>query len=230
MSPAELRRERERRRRSEYRETILRAAETVITRKGYSAATMDDVAREAQFSKATVYKYFPSKSELVFEIMLHYFDVVGERIDAVRKEKTSAREKLRRSIRAALEFYEEKRNISRVLMMDQGMLKFLRIFAGGHSKAVPPSGRKDIRLLMERRRDVQKIAAKIIEEGIANKEFRPVDPMAAVTFIDAIGHGYAHGLFWADKIPDPGESADMIYAFVFNGIKNPGKAGKETLP
>jgi len=228
VSPAELRRERERRRRKEYHDTIVRAAETVITRKGYSATTMDDVAREAQFSKATVYKYFPSKSELVLEIMLHYFEVVGERVKAIRKERMSAREKLRRSIRVVLEFYEEKRNISRVLMMDQGMLKFLRIFVGGGQKASPSSDGKEFRLLMERRRGVHTIGAKIVEEGISRKEFRRVDPLATVTFIDAVIHGYAHGHFWVDQTPDLGETADMIFGFVLNGIKRPGTSGKET--
>ncbi len=228
MSPAELRRERERRRRKECHDTILRAAETVITREGYSAATMDDVAREAQFSKATVYKYFPSKSELVLEILLHYFEVVGERIEAIRKKETSAREKLRLSIRTALEFYEEKRNISRVMMMDQGMLKFLRIFVDGNHKDALPSETKEIRLVRERRRDVHAIGAKIVEEGISNREFRRVDPLATVIFIDAVCHGYAHGHFWVDGTPDLGETADMIFGFVFEGIKKPGTSGEET--
>ncbi len=228
MSAPGLRGERERRRKREYREAILHAAEAVIMRKGYSAATMDDVAREAQFSKATVYKYFPSKSELVFEILVHYFDEAGERLEAIRNEKRSARERLRRSILAALEFYEEKRNISRVLMMDQGMLKFLRIFVAGHSKTASPADRKAMRVLLEKREEVQAGATKIIEEGIASREFRRVDPAAVVAFIDAVVHGYAHGQFMTDETPDVARTADMIFEFVLNGINRPGKSGKET--
>ena len=61
MKTSEVRRERELRRREGYREIILHAAERVILRKGYSALTMDDVAREAQLSKATIYKYVAGK-------------------------------------------------------------------------------------------------------------------------------------------------------------------------
>ncbi len=224
----DLRRERETRRRRECRESILHAAEEVIIRKGYSATTMDDVSREAQFSKATVYKYFPSKGELVFEIMVHYFDDVVVKLEAIRNEKIDAREKLRRSILMALEFYEEKRNISRVLTMDSRTLKFLRILAADYPKAASPSDKKAVQTLMEKRREVQKAAAGILEEGIASGEFRRIDSMAAVNFIDAVVHGYAHGLFWVNGTRDIGETANVIFGFVLNGIKEPGKAGKET--
>lgn len=60
------RKERER----ELRRTeIIEAAERIIFEKGYYAATMDDVAKEAQFSKRTVYMYFNSKEQIYFEIM-----------------------------------------------------------------------------------------------------------------------------------------------------------------
>ncbi len=51
------------------RSDIIEAAERVIFAKGYAAATMDDVAKEAQFSKRTVYIYFNSKEQIYFEIM-----------------------------------------------------------------------------------------------------------------------------------------------------------------
>ncbi len=51
------------------REDIISAAENVFFTKGYNAATMDDVAKEAQFSKRTLYMYFNSKEQIQFEIM-----------------------------------------------------------------------------------------------------------------------------------------------------------------
>ena len=51
-------------RQKEIRRTdIIEAAERVIFANGYAAATMDDVAKEAQFSKRTVYIYFDSKEQ-----------------------------------------------------------------------------------------------------------------------------------------------------------------------
>lgn len=52
------------------RNDIIQAAEKVFFTKGYETATMDDVAKEAEFSKRTVYVYFNSKEQLYFEIMI----------------------------------------------------------------------------------------------------------------------------------------------------------------
>lgn len=52
------------------RKDIIDAAEKVFFEKGFKNATMDDVAKEAEFSKRTVYVYFKSKEQLYFEIML----------------------------------------------------------------------------------------------------------------------------------------------------------------
>jgi AcrR family transcriptional regulator len=52
------------------RNDILEAAEHVFFTKGYNQATMDDVAKAAEFSKRTIYVYFNSKEQIYFEIMI----------------------------------------------------------------------------------------------------------------------------------------------------------------
>lgn len=49
---------------------ILDAAERVFFSKGYEHASMDEIAKEAEFSKRTVYVYFRSKEQIYFEIMI----------------------------------------------------------------------------------------------------------------------------------------------------------------
>lgn len=51
------------------RNDIIEAAERIFFSKGYDHSTMDDVAKEAEFSKRTVYVYFNSKEQIYFEIM-----------------------------------------------------------------------------------------------------------------------------------------------------------------
>ena len=48
------------------RKDILDAAERIFFTKGYRSATMDDVAKEAEYSKRTVYVYFSSKEQIYF--------------------------------------------------------------------------------------------------------------------------------------------------------------------
>ncbi|MGJ7913381.1 TetR/AcrR family transcriptional regulator [Neobacillus sp. LXY-1] len=62
--------ERKQREKEIRRTDIIEAAERVFFTKGYSTSTMDDVAKEAEFSKRTVYVYFKSKEQLYFEIMI----------------------------------------------------------------------------------------------------------------------------------------------------------------
>lgn len=50
------------------RETILAAAATVFSRKGYYGGTIEDVAREAGYSPAALYKHFSSRDEIFSEL------------------------------------------------------------------------------------------------------------------------------------------------------------------
>lgn len=49
-------------------EQVLDGASTVFMRDGYERASVDDIAREAGVSKATLYAYFPDKRLLFLEI------------------------------------------------------------------------------------------------------------------------------------------------------------------
>ncbi|HVJ55299.1 MAG TPA: TetR/AcrR family transcriptional regulator [Aliidongia sp.] len=51
------------------RSQLIGAAETVFLERGFHAATMDDIARQAGMSKKTVYQVFPAKAAL-FEALL----------------------------------------------------------------------------------------------------------------------------------------------------------------
>lgn len=44
---------------------------------------MEDIAKEAEFTKKTLYSYFKSKDELYFEVMLSAFNLLNELLDNV---------------------------------------------------------------------------------------------------------------------------------------------------
>jgi len=52
---------------------ILDAALSVFSEHGYDGASMDVIAKKAQFTKKTVYKYFPNKVDLYFAVVLQEF-------------------------------------------------------------------------------------------------------------------------------------------------------------
>lgn len=62
---------------------IISAAEIIFTAKGFEYATMDDIAKEAGFTKKTLYSYFDSKEELYHEIILRGFKTLNSICDEV---------------------------------------------------------------------------------------------------------------------------------------------------
>jgi AcrR family transcriptional regulator len=64
---AQSRRERERQARGD---EIVAAAEALFAAHGYAGASMDEIARAAEFTKRTVYQYFASKEELFYAVVL----------------------------------------------------------------------------------------------------------------------------------------------------------------
>lgn len=76
---------------------IIEAAERVFFTKGYTTATMDDVAKEAEFSKRTLYVYFNSKEQLYFEIMIKGYKLLLDRLktDLLKKEIKNAVDRIK---------------------------------------------------------------------------------------------------------------------------------------
>jgi AcrR family transcriptional regulator len=229
MRTSEVRREREVRRREGYRDLILHAAERVIVRKGYSALTMDDVAREAELSKATVYKYVAGKGPLFFEILGHSFDEIRGQILKIVDSAGSAGDKLGRLVRVVLKSTEDAKRVNRVLLMDKAMLKLMRVF-------VPPPGkagsslqadRKMLAMLRQKRQELVDAAARILEEGIGSGEFRRMDAGQAAAFIEAVLQGYTHLMFWEGDAPLSPGAPDFLTRFILEGIRSPEQSGKE---
>ena len=56
--------------RGTHRENIASAASKLFAERGIPATSMDDIAKEAGYSKATLYVYFENKEEIVSILVL----------------------------------------------------------------------------------------------------------------------------------------------------------------
>jgi AcrR family transcriptional regulator len=65
------------------KDTIITAAISVFSRKGYAAARMVDVAQAAGIGKGTIYEYFPSKEALFFATFEHLMAQTGNQMQAL---------------------------------------------------------------------------------------------------------------------------------------------------
>lgn len=229
MKSSDLRRERDLQRRASYRDGILRAAERVILRKGYSALTMDDVAREAQLSKATIYKYVAGKGALLFEIVGQAFDNLRAGLGLVVDGPGSAGEKLGQLVQAVLQSSEDARQFNHVLWMDKAMFRLMRLFVHPPAKAgaAQAADRKILTLVKQKRQEIIDLGARVLDDGIASGEFRPMETGQAANFIEAVLQGYLHMRLWQGDAPLAPDAAARLTSFIIEGIQNPERAGKE---
>jgi len=77
--PAKARREREKQQR--YNE-IVDAAEKVFLQRGFATTSMDEIARQAQLSRALLYVYFKDKSAILRAVMLRALQSMEARFEA----------------------------------------------------------------------------------------------------------------------------------------------------
>lgn len=78
---------------SVHRETISSAASRLFAERGISATSMDDIAKEAGYSKATLYVYFENKEEIVSVLVLDSMKKLCTCISTALRDQTSTRAK-----------------------------------------------------------------------------------------------------------------------------------------
>lgn len=61
--------------------TIIKAARILFQKDGINKTTMDDIARGADCSKATVYAYFTSKEDVYYHIVLDYMTALRSGVE-----------------------------------------------------------------------------------------------------------------------------------------------------
>jgi AcrR family transcriptional regulator len=98
------------------RETeIIQAAEKVFRLNGFEEASMDKIAREAQFTKRTLYQYFSSKEELFFAVVQKGFLQLQNALQLVSQQDATAFIKIQQLSRQFYRFYQEYPEFFRLL-------------------------------------------------------------------------------------------------------------------
>jgi AcrR family transcriptional regulator len=57
------------------KESIVRAAKELFRKYGYHKTSVNEIAKKARIAKATIYKYFDSKEQVLDAILMDYLDV-----------------------------------------------------------------------------------------------------------------------------------------------------------
>ena len=97
------------RRAAQTRAEIVDAALELFAAQGFDATSMDQVADAAHVSRRTVYRYFPTKDDLVFESPRKWLEVLNRTIDTRRPDEPT-RDLLQRAVRDVARFIESDRD------------------------------------------------------------------------------------------------------------------------
>ena len=120
------RRERERLMR---RQEILEAAQAVFAEKGYTHATLDEIAQRAEYGKGTLYNYFEGgKEDILFATFDGIYDDMCQIIqDALSAEKVAARsfrEAFHNLVVAWVAFFIERQELFMILVKEAYRMVF----------------------------------------------------------------------------------------------------------
>lgn len=91
------------------RDLILNKAKKILYDEGYSSISIRKVAKECNIAVGTIYNYFPSKKDLIVEMMVNFWEEYFYNIENVLKTKESIYVKLKNIFYNLSQFIERFR-------------------------------------------------------------------------------------------------------------------------
>jgi TetR/AcrR family transcriptional regulator len=151
------------------RGALLREAASAFTRKGFHAASLDDIAQKLGVTKAALYHYFPSKHALLRECFARALEVGFEGLAKAEETGGNAREKLHNALRFYLKEMIDELSCCVVLTEENALLP------------------DDYAELLQQRDRFEIALRDLVRAGIADGSIVPCDPKLAVfTILGAV--------------------------------------------
>ena len=157
------------------RKRILEGALSVFQKNGLEAATMDEIANEAGFGKATLYYYFNSKEEVFCAIMENGWKPLWEEIEETIHEEDHSAHDL---------FLDALSAITRIILKDKNLYRFL--FTAPKAIVNMPENDQNWRSYQDR---LYGSLRGLLEEGMSKNEFPQTDAELLFRAIGGLFHG-----------------------------------------
>lgn len=184
------------------KERILNGALKVFQKQGIEKATMDEIAKEADFGKATLYYYFESKEDIFSAILEQGWKEIWERIEPAIHGQKGPKDTFRSILTIVGLLVNEKRVLYQFLFAaPQSMPEML-----------------DDKLPWKRYQNrMYGVLQGLIEEGIAKNEFPDID---SSMLLKGLG-GLFHGVIFLGNQDEPisEESIENFFAQFLGNIK-----------
>jgi AcrR family transcriptional regulator len=189
-------------RRAEVRKRITTAARELIAEGGYVAAQVAPVAARAGVAVGTVYRYFPSKSELFAEV---FREASQREVDAMRK-----------AVAANPSASAAERVADGVETFARRALRGRRLAWALIAEPVDPAVEAE---RLEFRRSYRDVLATVLTEGIESGELPDQEPGAtAAALVGAIGEALIGPLSPTADGGDPEPNIESLVSFCTRAI------------
>ena len=162
---------------------ILDGALRVFKSKGLEHSTMDEIANEAEFGKATIYYYFKSKEDIFNTILIAGWTTLWDGIEELVIEEETPRKKFIKIIKKLIELINQ----------DRSMYEFL--FAAPHSTAQNEGNEPEWKQYQSK---LTNTLHQLIQSGMEKNEFPQIDSQMTLM---ALGHIF-HGMVFLGKDRD----------------------------
>ncbi len=99
----------------EMRLRILSSASEIILETGISRLRLDGVAKRAGVSRSSLYRYFDSKEQVVYELLVYEFNKLAERMTRETQSINDPVERLLEAVVLSVEAYRQDPNIRKLV-------------------------------------------------------------------------------------------------------------------
>jgi AcrR family transcriptional regulator len=187
-------------------QSLQEATMRVITRKGMTGVTVQDIADEAGVAKGTIYLYFRDRDELVERTFEDAIARLMQQIDAVLDQDRPFDEMIRAVIAAKFAFFRTNREFFRMYIS-------LRLAEG----ATRPKHRKQdchpqYRLRAER-------LAGVLKRAMDRGEIITADPYRLAVFIIEGSTAVLLERLTEDASPDESADVEFVAGLVLDGVR-----------
>ncbi len=106
------------------KEKISRAAIELIAARGIDAVSMRDIARLVGVTEAALYRHFPNKNELIWEVFTSNYDSFAEHLEYKQSEFPELRQKLASMVQSCCELFDRDCDLFVFLLVAQHIQRF----------------------------------------------------------------------------------------------------------
>jgi AcrR family transcriptional regulator len=181
------------------RAEIFIAAAQLFLKKGFTETSMREIGEAAGMGKSTLYDYYRTKDEILVSYFVEELHTITRRAEDIRRMALPAAEKLRRILYAQLEYILDNKDVYVPLAVEVQRLS--------------AQSQKDIH---SHRHAYQDMICRLIESGIEEGSFRPVDSLLATRIIIATITPVA---FTSRPTGSPQKMLDSALDILLNGIR-----------